>query len=490
MHGLRLKNLLILLKSNKFDKSINHNAKIYHRKNTIAKIENSPKYLSNSESDTLLGIPIAASCSRVGIPKTKVTYFNSLGNPGDVALTRAQQAPSRHVRPFHGAKSVYADNSITKAVKKGQLTAEDALLIRNFIAEIKATHGISVGRANKIIFTLVTWRKFIGPYQTISMPDLYRGIEILREARHDGVPYKQNTLRDFMLIIKRFTRWMVKNGYSTLPLEKIHEIKAPARDRMTKTAQQMLTEDEVLAMVEACQNSRDRAIIATLYEGGFRIEEIGMLTWGQVKFDEYGTVVNVNEKTGRPRYVRLVSASPYIIQWKNDFPFQTTPDALVFISNQRLPLRYAAVAMQLKKIAHRAGLRKKITPHLFRHSRINAMLQKGYNESIIKKTMWGNINTTMFGTYVHLVDNDIDIEVLEKQGITKRDTHRSVAMDVRECRNCHTLNAPTSLFCMTCAQPLTEGAQRSMVRLKQDIERTPEYTLIVDMIKQNLAVDA
>jgi len=118
------------------------------------------------------------------------------------------------------------------------------------------------------------------------------------------------------------------------------------------------------------------------------------------------------------------------------------------------------------------------------------MLQKGYNESIIKKTMWGNINTTMFGTYVHLVDNDIDIEVLEKQGITKRDTHRSVAMDVRECRNCHTLNAPTSLFCMTCAQPLTEGAQRSMVRLKQDIERTPEYTMIVDMIKQNLAVDA
>ena len=40
---------------------------------------------------------------------------------------------------------------------------------------------------------------------------------------------------------------------------------------MTKTAEMMLTEDEVRAMINACMNSRNRALIATLYEGGFRI---------------------------------------------------------------------------------------------------------------------------------------------------------------------------------------------------------------------------
>ena len=94
---------------------------------------------------------------------------------------------------------------------------------------------------------------------------------------------------------------------------------------MTKTAGQMLTEDEVRAMIDACQTSRDRAIIATLYEGGFRVQELGTLTWAQVKFDDYGTVVNVDEKTGAPRYIRLVTATQYLIQWKNDFPFPVTP---------------------------------------------------------------------------------------------------------------------------------------------------------------------
>ena len=242
---------------------------------------------------------------------------------------------------------------------------------------------------------------------------------------------------------------------------------------MTKTAEQMLTEDEIRSMIDFCQNSRDRALIAVLYEGGFRIEEIGQITWGQVKFDEYGLVLNVNEKTSRPRYVRLVSATQYLIAWKNDYPYEVTGDALVFLSYQHMPLEYAAIAAQLKKIGKRAGIRKRITPHIFRHSRITHMLQKGYNESIIKKVMWGNINTTMFETYVHLTDSDIDNEILEKQGIHKRETKPSQSMKARQCINCNTINAPTHQFCSLCGEPLTKGMQMHMERLKKEIERTP-----------------
>ncbi|MCK9631957.1 MAG: tyrosine-type recombinase/integrase [Methanoregula sp.] len=404
---------------------------------------------------------------------------------------RKQQAPTRHMRPFHNPKTVYADHSITNATSRGKLTADDARLIREFIAEIKATKGIGAGRANKIIFTLVGWRGFIGPFQANTISDLYLGVERLREARqYNGAPYKQNTRRDFLLILKRFYQWLVANGYSSVPPDKINQIKAPASDRMTKTAQMMLTEEEIRAMIEASQNSRDRAIIATLYEGGFRCEEIGRLTWAQIKFDEYGAVVNVDEKTGRPRYIRLISSKPYLIQWQNDYPFAATPDALVFISFQRLPLQYAAVAMQLRKISKRAGIQKKITPHLFRHSRITEMIRKGYNESTVKKTMWGNINTTMFPTYLHLTDEDIDNDVLAMQGITKRDQHRSVAMDVQECRNCHTINAPTYRFCESCGKPLNDDVQMSMERLKHDIEHTAEYRMMLEVIQQKLAAGA
>ena len=395
------------------------------------------------------------------------------------------------MRPFHNPKTVYADHSITNATNRGKMTADDARLIRDFIAEIKVTKGIGAGRANKIIFTLVTWRGFIGPFQANTISDLYLGVEKLREARQDnGAPYKQNTRRDFLLILKRFYRWLTANGFSFVSPDKINQIKAPASDRMTKTAQMMLTEEEIRAMIEVCQSSRDRAIISTLYEGGFRCEEIGRLTWAQIKFDEYGAIINVDEKTGRPRYIRLVAAKPYLIQWQNDYPLVVRPESLVFISVQKLPLSYAGVATQLKKISKRAGIQKRITPHIFRHSRITTMIKKGYNESTVKKTMWGNINTTMFPTYLHLTDEDIDNDVLAMQGITKRDVHRSVAMDAQECRNCRSINAPTHRFCESCGRPLNDDVQMSMERLKHDIEQTAEYRMMLEVIQQKLAAGA
>jgi integrase/recombinase XerD len=122
---------------------------------------------------------------------------------------RTQQAPNRHCRSFHNIKSVYAEHSIDKALQAGQLTADDAQLIRDFIAEIKVTGGIGVSRANKLTYILVSWRHHIGPFRTTTVADLYRGIEALREARHGdiNIPYKQNTLKDHLTLLKRFFRW-------------------------------------------------------------------------------------------------------------------------------------------------------------------------------------------------------------------------------------------------------------------------------------------
>lgn len=366
------------------------------------------------------------------------------------------------------------------------MTPDDAGLIHEFIAEMKATKGISQSRANKLTFTLVRWRSFIGPFKANTITDLFQGIERLKAAKYRGRPYKQNTLRDFISALKRFYVWMGDNEYVSLPRKKLKSIRAPPADTMTKTAEQMLSEDEVRAMIDACQNSRDRALIAVLYEGAFRVEELGQLTWGQVKFDEYGLVLNVNEKTSRPRYVRLVVAKQYMIAWKNDYPFAMAPEALTFTSCQHQPLEYAAIAAQLKKIGLRAGIQKRITPHLFRHSRITHMLQKGYNESIIKKVCWGNLKTGMFETYVHLTDTDIDNEILGRQGIHRADHKVSVAMDAQQCLNCHTVNAPSHQFCSLCGEPLTAEVQQSMARLADDIEQTPEYQMIMEVVRQKL----
>jgi len=396
------------------------------------------------------------------------------------------KAPTVHDRAFHNIKPEYAENSLRRGVEQGTLTAQDADLIRDFITEIRASKGIGTSRANKITYTLVSLRQFIGPYAENSIYDLYRGIEALRNHRVDGHPYRQNTMRDFLNFLKRFYLWLIENDLSRVPRDKVKQIKVPRTDKMTKTAEQLLTEDHVLAMIGVCQSSRDRAIVSLLYEGGFRVKEVGELTWEQVLFDNYGVVVNVDVKTEKPRYVRLIATASYLATWRNDYPFEPAGEALVFLSQQRRPLRYAGVAAQLRKIAHRAGVPKHVTPHLFRHSRITEMVRSNYNESIIKQVMWGDVNTTMLDTYMHLTNRDIDAEILTRMGIRREEERQTGSMTAHQCANCMTINAPTHQFCMQCGQPLSDEVRIGLEGVRREIEQTPEFKAVWSMIEQRL----
>jgi len=370
-------------------------------------------------------------------------------------------APTADDPRLVGSKARYARASLQRAMQNGMLSPDEVQLILEFVTEVKGAQGITVDRANKIVFHLVNWRvhRFVGPYQENTVFDLYEGIEALAEGRRgNGQPFKQNTRRDYITMLKRFYIWLIENGHSSIPLRSVQQIRPPRRDTQTKTAEQMLSETEIMAMIRACMSSRDRAIIATIYEGGFRIKEIRTLTWKQVKFDEAGVVINVNVKTERPRYVRLVSATSFLATWRNDYPFSATGNNLVFITRQNKPLQHGTIEAQIQKIARRAGVTKHITPHLFRHSRVTHLMQQGYSESLIKLMIWGNINTNMFETYAHLTNTDIDNEIFRRMGIVRPQPSVKPAMTARQCPQCAALNPPVHAYCSQCGHELDPPA--------------------------------
>jgi hypothetical protein len=187
---------------------------------------------------------------------------------------------------------------------------------------------------NKIVSHLINWRLYLGPYRTATTDDLFSAISAIKEAKNQrGRPFKQNILHDYVMFLKRFYLWLIENGYSDVSEKKVRKIRPPRVDRCTKLPDQMLSPEEIEALLRACQSSRDRAIIALLYESGCRIGELGRLTWRRVQFDAYGIVVSIEDtKCHTQRYVRLVMATPYLATWKNDYPFEPTGDALVFIT--------------------------------------------------------------------------------------------------------------------------------------------------------------
>lgn len=402
-------------------------------------------------------------------------------------MAKATNTPAFHVSDAKYAE--YTRSSLSSAVEEGRITREDAALIEEFTGEIAATSQISPSRKYKLTYTLVGWRRFIGPFRENPIGDLYAGVEAIRTSRKaDGTPeYTQNTLSDYTRFLKRFYKWLVENEYSTVPVEKVNRIKAPRYENGVKNAEELLEPEEVRRMIEACTSSKDRALVSMLYEGGFRVGEVGTLKWGQIKFTDWNVTINTDHKTGKGRYVPLVMAREYLASWRNDYPGDTTPEAPVFLSHRKRQYQYRGLAKRLRIIARRAGVEKKITPHLFRHSRITHMLQQGYSESVVKKIMWGNLDTNMLSTYGHLTDSDIDDEIAAMAGVKPPAAKEAAeCLEPRQCPRCYTVNGPTQNFCGECGLELTKQAVEDVKIAEQQAELTPEYQALYDKIMRDL----
>jgi integrase len=393
----------------------------------------------------------------------------------------ANQVQTPRERTYHINSTPIGLKTLEKHRLEGAVNDDDAALIQRYIGERRALRNLSPGRVNKIIFQLLLWRRFVPPFKVNTIQDVYAGLEALRAARkEDGRSFSKNTFHDTVAIVKPFYTWLIEEGHSSISEKKLRQIRTPPADSMTKTAADLLTKEEVEATIRACSGSRDRALIALLAEGGLRIGEALALTWGEFKFDDYGAVVNVNAKTEKPRWVRFVAAVPYLAAWRADYPGTAENTHPVFLSQRGGRITYDAVYQQIRRIARDAGIQKKVTPHLFRHTAITNLVRAGVSESVIKKMMWGSLSSEMLATYLHLTGEDTDRAILEANGLAPKEKKRVLTLEPRQCSHCQTINGPTMNYCGTCGLPLTKEATASLQTLTGVTEEDPRFKIAFD----------
>ena len=95
--------------------------------------------------------------------------------------------------------------------------------------------------------------------------------------------YSPWTKHDYKVVLKRFYRWL-KGNDEEYP-EEVKWIKTTLKAKDELLPEDLLTEDEVMKLVEACSNPRDKAFIITLYESGARIGEVGSMRIRDVSFE-------------------------------------------------------------------------------------------------------------------------------------------------------------------------------------------------------------
>ena len=172
--------------------------------------------------------------------------------------------------------------------------------------------------------------------------------------------------------------------------------------------------DQLIAQVDCStpEGQRNRAILETLYSCGLRVSELCNLKISDLYFTEGFIKVE-----GKGSKQRLVPISPRGIREINSYftvrdQIKIKPgfEDFVFISRFGKNISRIMVFHIIKTLACEIGLKKKISPHTFRHSFATHLLEGGANLRAIQ-CMLGheNIGTTEIYTHIdrHMLRNEI-----------------------------------------------------------------------------------
>ena len=267
------------------------------------------------------------------------------------------------------------------------------------------------------------------------------------------------TLDQHKIAIKKFFKWLKQtDDYPDI----VKWIKINNR-KTKKLPENLLTPSEVRSMIDAGDNPRDRALISVLYESACRLGEIVGLKQKDVNIDQYGAVIMVDGKTGQRR-IRLIDSAPDLILWLNNHP-KKNQDMPLFC-NALFPdkaVKDKGIQDRLKIMSKRAGLTKKVHPHLLRHSRLTA-LAKDFTESELKIMAGWAGDSRMAGTYIHLSGADIEQKQLERAGLIDKGVRQKEdnILKPKNCPRCPEVNPATARFCNKCGAALDLWAAKEI----------------------------
>ncbi|MCM8571093.1 site-specific tyrosine recombinase XerD [Gramella jeungdoensis] len=164
--------------------------------------------------------------------------------------------------------------------------------------------------------------------------------------------------------------------------------------------------DKIIGAIDLSKNEgeRNRAIIETLYGCGLRVSELIDLKLSDLFFEEGFIKV-----TGKGDKQRFVPISDYTVKFINIYKDQVRvhqdikPEATdtLFLNRRGNKLTRAMIFTIVRRLTEAAGIRKKVSPHTFRHSFATHLLENGADLRAIQQ-MLGHESITTTEVYVHV----------------------------------------------------------------------------------------
>ena len=206
-----------------------------------------------------------------------------------------------------------------------------------------------------------------------------------------------------LVAIRTFFKFLIQEGI--LEVNPVEELESP---KLAKTLPKILSLKEVEQLLEqpnpqTSLGMRDRAMLELLYATGMRVSELTQLPINQINLE--GGYVLLYGKGSKERIVPLGREA---IKWVTLY-LKTARESLakgresptLFINRSGKGMSRQRFWKSLKAYGQRAGIRKRITPHLLRHSFASHLLERGADLRSVQM-MLGHVDISTTQIYTHV----------------------------------------------------------------------------------------
>jgi site-specific recombinase XerD len=223
----------------------------------------------------------------------------------------------------------------------------------------------------------------------------------------DGTLHKR-TQNYYLIALRSFLKYLAKREIESLTPEKIELAKTEPRDL------DLITHDELKRLMESPNGDdladlRDKAMLELLFSTGLRVSELASLSRDiDLSKDE----LSIRGKGSKVRVVFISNEAKDSI--KKYLAKRADIDDSLFANlapsnhkkDEDLRLTSRSIERIVKKHAIKAGISKKVTPHIIRHSFATDLLRNGADIRAVQ-ILLGHSNISTTQVYTHVTDKHL-----------------------------------------------------------------------------------
>lgn len=213
-------------------------------------------------------------------------------------------------------------------------------------------------------------------------------------------PLSPHSVKSYVSSINLFLRWARAEGL-------VDDLRAHS-PRAAQSVPDVLSREDVERLEDAAKTERDKLIVRLLADTGIRAGELLGLRASDLIERDRAHYLRVTGKGNRERLVPIPRLYRRLQRYAQRGRPQDTNSDRIFLSLLRrpggdyAPLTISGLEQMLRGLAEVAGFKKRVYPHVFRHSYATWALARGINSIMLAQILGHNSLAMIQRVYAHL----------------------------------------------------------------------------------------